>query len=62
VTRNTPIVDNLDGTAKKVKTELQQSSDAATYIEFTESFGGPECSNVWRAPFKLIGLTESEDE
>ena len=62
MTRNMPVVDNRDGTAERVCSEPQQSSDAETYVEFTESFGGPVSPSVWRAPFKLIGLPEEEGE
>ena len=62
VTRKTPALDHRNGTAKKVRNKLQQSSEAATYLAFSESLGGPESRTVWRAPGKRIGLPEGEDE
>ena len=62
VTRKTPALDHRNETAKKVRSELQQSSEAAKYLAFSESLGGPESLTVWRAPFKPIGLNEGEDE
>jgi hypothetical protein len=62
VTRKTPALDHRNETAKKVWSELQQSSEAATYLAFSESLRGPESLTVWRARFKPIGLPEGEDE
>jgi hypothetical protein len=55
-------VDNDDGPVKRAERGLEQSTDAPTYVEFAEPLGGYEYLNVWRTPFKFIGLPEQEDE
>ena len=62
MTRNTLAVEHDAGTVKRAKCGLEQSSDAPSYLEFTESFAGFEYLNVWRPPFSLIRLFEQEDE
>ena len=62
MTRNTLAVEHDAGTVKRAKCGLEQSSDAPSYLEFTESFGGFEYLNFWRPLFGLIRFFEQEDE
>ena len=62
MTRNTLAVHNDDRTVKRAKYGLEQSSDAPTCPELAESLGGSEYLTFWRPPFKLIGVSQEEDE
>ena len=62
MTRHALAVDNNGGTLKKITSGLEQSGDAPTYPELAEPLGGSEYLTFWRPPFKLIGVSQEEDE
>lgn len=62
MTRNTLAVHNGDCTVKRARSGLELPNDAPTYSEFAEFLGGSEYPTLWRPPFKLIGLSQEEDE